>query len=105
MNPLNAMGRLWHRIMDEPPAQHTAIVFHWPSSVGGALEDRTFVLKGIHKGPALDTILDALLEEHAPATDGSRDVITEITLFWHLNDGGWDMDELVSHYYPDSATA
>lgn len=103
MNAFNAIGRLWHRIMDEPPAQHTAIVFHWPARTAGELEDRTFVLRGVLRGEALDRVLDALLEEHVPATDGSQEVITEITLFWHLSDGGWDMEELVSHYYPTDA--
>lgn len=99
MNPLNALRRLWHRSMDEPPAQHTAIVLHWPNGTPGAPEDRTFVLSGVLRGDALDAALDALLEEHVPATDGSVEVLTEIALFWHLADGSWDMEEIVSHYY------
>ena len=99
MKPLNAIRRLWHRLMEEPPVSHTAIVLHWPTAV----EDRTFILRGIHKGHQLDSVLDALLEEHVPATDGSQEVLTEITLFWHHADGSWEMEELLSHYYADAA--
>lgn len=104
MNPLNAIRRLWHRLMDEPPVSHTAIVLHWPTTCyATALEDRTFVLRGILTGHQLDSALDALLEEHVPATDGSVEVLTEITIFWHHADGSWDMDDLVSHYYAADA--
>lgn len=100
MNPLKT---LWHRLMGTPEelaAEHTAIVLHWPSPSGaGELVDRTFVLPGVLQGPALHTALDALIEEHAPATDGTEDVITEITIFWHRQDGSWDMEEVLSHYY------
>lgn len=104
MNPLHAIRSLWHQLVDEPAAQHTAIVFHWPARVAGELQDRTFVLPGVLRDAALDNALDALLEEHVPATDGSQEVLTEITVFWHLDDGHWEMTELVSHYYGPHAT-
>lgn len=89
---------LWRQLTAvELHPENTAIVLHWP---GGTTPDLTFVFPRLLQGPPLDTILDALLEEHVPATDGSQEVLTEITLFWHNADGAWDMEELLSHYYP-----
>lgn len=102
MNPLHRIKAAWHRyfVMNDLAAEHTAVVLHWPAPhQGEQLVDKTFMLRGLLKNEALERIIDALIEEHAPATDGSHDVITEITLFWHDANGAWDMDEIVSHYY------
>ena len=104
---MKQLKTLWHQLMGDAAdlaAEHTAIVLHWPSATGiGQLIDKTFMLPGILNGPALDGILDALIEEHVPATDGTAEVITEISLFWHHADGAWDMEEILSHYYTPSA--
>jgi hypothetical protein len=91
----------------QPPAQelevaHTAIVLHWDGaySPGNSPQsDRTFITPGILQGELLHQHVDALLEEHAPATDGSIDCITDVSVFWHHPDGRWELEEFVSHYY------
>lgn len=77
----------------------TAICFHWPYD---NKPDQFFLLTGIHTTQALDSTIDALLEEHVPCTRGTQEVLTEITLYWCYEDGSWDDEEIVSHYYADA---
>ena len=95
---MNLLRRIARRLsaMTELEASHTAIVLHWPDN---SSIDVTFVLRGIVDGEPLHRCVDALLEEHAPATDGSLEVVTEVSIFWHHPDGAWDMEEFLSHYY------
>lgn len=83
-------------------AEHTAIMLHWDGACGAGNRppsDRTFITPGILRGEQLHQHVDALLEEHAPATDGSIDVVTDVSVFWHHPDGRWELEEFVSHYY------
>lgn len=103
MSIINGIKALYQRLtaMDDLHPEHTAIMFHWPQRYGEKpLPDMVFMLDGLLHGEVLHQTLDALLEEHAPHTDGSADVLTEVTLFWHYEDGHWDSTELCSHYYP-----
>lgn len=74
------------------------MVFHWPPP-HHQLQDRVFTFPQILQDAALHNRIDILLEEHVPATDGTCEVITEISVFWHQLDGTFDMTEFVSHYY------
>lgn len=99
MISLNRALHLWHRLMGpELAAEHTAIVLHWPGPA--APIDQTFMLRGILRGEALHSCLDPLIEEHTIRASGTDDsVVTEVTVFWHLSDGSWEMDELESRLY------
>jgi len=90
----------------ELDAEHTAIMLHWDCAPGTKpLLDRTFITPAILKGEQLHSHVDALLEEHVPATDGSQEVVTEVSIFWHHPDGRWDLEEFVSHYYAGGSAA
>ena len=102
MRLLKELRRLFFRLppVRELEPEHTAIVMHWPHRhQGRILHDRVFMVSGLLHDEALHQTLDALIEEHAPATDGSEDVVTEITLFWHHADGCWETEDICSHYY------
>lgn len=99
MISLNRAFHLWHRLMGpELAAEHTAITLHWPGPA--APIDQTFMLQGVLRGEALHRVLDPLIEEHTIRASGTDDsVVTEVTVFWHLPDGRWEMDELESRLY------
>lgn len=100
MSALDRIRHLWHRLMGpELAAEHTAIALHWPGDGPGTRPDQTFMLKGVLRGEALHRVLDPLIEEHVIRPHGSEAVVTEVTIFWHLADGSWDMDELDSRLY------
>lgn len=86
--------RLWHRLTAMELQQcHTAIALHWSD---GDRPDVTCMLRGIIRGEELHRRLDALLEEHA--YHPTCDTVTDVTVFWHTEDGRWDCEELRSHY-------
>lgn len=102
MFALDQARHFWHRLMGpDLPAQHTAIAFHWPAcGVEACRADQTFILSGILRGEELHRVLDPLIEEHVSRDYGSDGaVVTEVTIFWHLSDGSWEMDELESRLY------
>ena len=102
---MRLLKELWRLLLRLPPVrelepEHTAIVMHWPHRhKGQILHDRVFMVSGVLHDEVLHQTLDALIEEHVPATDGSEDVLTEITLFWHYADGRWETEDICSHYY------
>ena len=101
MNPLTRLRHLWHRLQAmELQQRHTAICFHWPNGIcGKQCSDLTFMLNGIYTGEQLHQLIDTLLEEHScPPANDPQDVITEVTLFWHQEDGSWDTEEYTSHF-------
>jgi hypothetical protein len=71
-------------------------MLHWPS---GIKPDLTVIVEGVRRGESLHEWVDALLEEHVPATDGTCEVVTEVSIFWHHANGWWETTEFVSHYY------
>lgn len=94
MNPTSKLRNLWHRITGMDLQQcHTAIAFHWADC---SRPDVTFMLRGILRAEALHTALDALIEEHAYSA--THDVITDVTVFWHTDDGHWDCEEIQSRF-------
>lgn len=94
MNPTSKLRNLWHRLTGMELQQcHTAIAFHWADCTRS---DQTFMLRGIIRGEALHQRLDALLEEHS--YNATCDTVTDVTIFWHTEDGHWDCEELQSHY-------
>lgn len=81
------------------PHETTAIVLHWPECQEATCRaDRCFILSGIHGGEALHHRIDALIEEHAPRSDAAP-TTTEVSVFWHLPDGRWELEEFLSHLY------
>ena len=101
MTLFSTAQHFWHRLMGtDLAAEHTAIALHWPGDGPGAKPDQTFMLRGILRGEALHRVLDPLIEEHAIRACGTDEpVVTEVTVFWHLPDGSWEMDELESRLY------
>lgn len=86
--------------MIELSPSQTAILLHWPYH---PIQDQSFILPGIHATSTLDPTIDALLEEHVPSSNGSQEVLTEITIFRCYPNGAWDSEDIVSHYYADAA--
>ena len=81
------------------PQETTAVVLHWPECCEPiCLADRAFIFPGIYGGEALHQRIDALIEEHAPRSDAAP-TTTEVSVFWHLPDGRWEMEEFLSHFY------
>jgi hypothetical protein len=86
---------------EELPKDTTAVVLHWPQCEGpGCQADRVFIFSGMYGGEALHRRIDALIEEHTPRAYGtSNPAITDVTVFWHLPTGKWEMEEFQSQLY------
>jgi hypothetical protein len=85
---------------------HTAIMLHWDCPPGGIPQvDQTFVIPRIITGDQLHQHVDCLLEEHVQASDGSAEVVTDVSIWWHHPDGRWELEEFVSHYYATDTKA
>ena len=84
------------------PKDTTAVVLHWPQCEGPRCQaDRCFLYPGIYGGEALHHRIDALIEEHAPRNATPEvPTTTEVSVFWHLPNGKWEMEEFESHLYP-----
>ncbi len=78
----------------------TAVVLHWPECLDPSCRaDRVFLYEGIHGGEILHQLIDTLLEEHTPPAIGDTPAVTDVSVFWHLPNGRWEMDELRSERY------
>ncbi len=77
------------------PAEHTAVLFHWPAPK----DDKLFIYPSIILGEPLHQLIDMLIDEHCVAYGASAntDLVTEIILYWHFADGTWSYDDYVSH--------
>ena len=81
------------------PPVHTAALLHWPAAARPQADDILFIYPGIIHGEELHVKVDALLEEHALAysQDGeASELVTEIILYWHYDDGTWAYDTYIS---------
>ena len=76
----------------------TAVVLHWPQCEGPSCQaDRVFMFPGIYGGEALHHRIDALIAEHTPRIH--HPAITDVSVFWHLPNGRWEMEEFRSQLY------
>ena len=94
------LSALLHRPeLCEIEASHTAVMLHWPAATQ---PDITVIWPQLVRGEELHRRIDALIEEHVATTKGQKDVLTEVTIWWHHPDGVWESEEFVSHYYGDA---
>jgi hypothetical protein len=86
---------------EELPKDTTAVVLHWPQCEGPKCQaDRVFIFSGMYGGEALHRRIDALIEEHTPRAYGANNAaLTEVTVFWHMPNGKWEMEEFESRLY------
>ena len=96
--PHQLQQRATEPMSPELPNDTTAVVLHWPQCEGPKCQaDRVFIFPGIYGGEALHHRIDALIEEHTPRIHNPA--ITEVSVFWHLPNGKWELEEIHSELY------